>query len=119
MQLGNGWAPQDPQCHVSVPEKPIRWLTVAPGDSLEFALEGWNIAGSQLACGHLDGLMFIVDEQAGCVPDPAGQPPVLFAAPAQNGDWILAINACAERVIVETTYTICGTWYADVAVSDR
>jgi hypothetical protein len=119
MELGNGWVPQDGPCEASMPEKPIDWLTVAPGDSVEFALEGWDITGSQLACGHLDGLMFLVDEHAGCVPDPAGQPPVLFAAPTQKGDWILAINACAERPNVERTTTICGTWYADVAVSDR
>jgi hypothetical protein len=30
----------------------------------------------------------------------------------------MAINGCAERAIGKTTYTICGTWYADVVVTD-
>jgi hypothetical protein len=118
MQLGNGWENQSGDCDASMPEKPIDWLTVAPSDPLEFALEGWDITGSALACGHLDGLAFLVDEQAGCLREPAGTPTIQLAAPTQAGEWILAISVCAIRVTVQTN-TICGTWYADVDVADR
>ena len=105
----------------SVPHEPRPRVAVAPGELLEFAIEGWAASNTSVTCGLLIDRMFFPRTQPACVRarDPLFDD-VLFPAPEEAGRWTLAIATCAWRIrdSGEGADELCGTWYATVVVRD-
>ena len=108
-------------CTRDVPREPDRWVAIAPGEQLEFAIEGWVVTDSIVFCGRLEDRRFTPRADPPCMiprePLVAG---LRFLAPEELGTWTLAIYECAARPspIGDGFEELCGTWYATVRVRE-
>jgi hypothetical protein len=118
-RLVNNWEEALSPCTRDVPREPDRWATIAPGEPLDFQLDGWAATDAILFCGELTDRRFTPRTEPACliprVPLSAG---VRFLAPEEPGPWTLAIYECATRISVvgRGFEELCGTWYANVRV---
>jgi hypothetical protein len=108
-------------CVDDVGEPPDDAVPVRSGDRLEFELEGWRIEGASVVCGRLSGQSFLTQPRPGCsiFQDEPGR--FEFEAPPGNARWTLALSACGRREasVGIGDIHVCGTWYANVVVTDR
>jgi hypothetical protein len=108
-------------CDLDVRRAPAQRVEVAPGEFLQFAIEGWNTDDTSINCGLLIDRRFFPRTQPACVRalDPLFDD-VRFPAPEEAGRWTLAMSTCAWRIrdSGEGADQLCGTWYANVLVRD-
>jgi hypothetical protein len=95
----------------------IRDVRVRRGEPLTFGLPGWDIMTALVLCGRLSGRSFVAQPRPGCelTPDPGDT--IAFELPV-DGEWTLAIWACAVEAGSDANNRICGTWYSNVEVLD-
>lgn len=120
-RLANGWEQPLSRCGRDVVREPARRAEVAPGEPLDFEMEGWNTANVTAYCGVLTDRTFLPRAEPTCLRardlHVAG---VRFPAPFELGPWTLAVTACASRIRVTGRgfEELCGTWYANIRVRD-
>lgn len=86
---------------------------------MHFELGGWRLETVAVACGQLDGQIFIPDPGVACdagVSDPFRGGADL-TVPSEPGQWVLAISSCGASFDRLGRGT-CGTWYAAIVVGD-
>lgn len=121
-RLVNDWEEALNPCTRDVPREPDRWTGIAPGEQLDFELEGWAATDTTVYCGQLTERRFTPRSEPSCLiprdPLVAG---LRFLAPEEPGTWTLAIYECATRIrIVGSGFEeLCGTWYANVRIRDQ
>ena len=83
-----------------------------------FAIPGWLLDVGEMTCGHLSGLSFVAQPQAGCsLAAELVDGKATFDAPAGAGTWTLGISACGTELVAVSPLPmnrVCGTWYAEV-----
>jgi hypothetical protein len=92
-------------------------VRVRRGEPLTFALPGWDIMTAIVTCGRISGRSFVAVPASGCDLEPDPNDSVTFELPV-DGEWTLAISACALQAGSEASNRICGTWYSTVEVLD-
>ena len=120
-RLVNDWEEALNPCTRDVPREPDRWTAVAPGEQLDFALEGWAATDTTVYCGQLMERRFTPRTDPSClIPQDPLVAGLRFSAPQEPGQWTLAIYECATRIrIVGRGFEeLCGTWYANVRVRE-
>jgi hypothetical protein len=118
-RVANGLAKLLVPCTSEVGHKPSRATDVAPGQELDFAIDGWVSTGMTITCGQtVDGRYIRQLDPACLLEGHLGDGGIRFAAPGEAGTWTLAISSCATpgRFIFTGVGELCGTWYADIRV---
>jgi hypothetical protein len=109
------------RCVDDVGEPPGDAIPVRSGSAIEFMLDGWDLDVASVTCGRLLGPSFVAEQGSGCSQgaEDAGAT-FSFEAPPQNGRWTLALSACASRPASRGSgfNRACGTWYANIVVTD-
>jgi hypothetical protein len=108
-------------CVDDVGQPPGDAIPVRSGTHIEFSLDGWGLDRATVTCGRLSGQSFIAQPSPGCSHElEHSGAPLAFEAPPQNGRWTLALSACASQPASRGTAfnRVCGTWYANIAVTD-
>lgn len=119
--FGSGRSEPLNRCVDDIGEPPRDAIPVRSGTRIEFALADWQLDDATATCGRLSGQSFIVQPRPGCSHElEARGMPLAFEAPAQNGLWTVAFSACASRPASRGSASnrVCGTWYANIAVTD-
>jgi hypothetical protein len=120
-RLVNNWEEALSPCPRDVPREPDRWAGIAPGEQLDFEIEGWVATERTVYCGHLVDRRFTPRTDPSCLIelDPL-IPGMRFLAPEELGTWTLAIYECATRLspVGDGFEELCGTWYANVRVRE-
>jgi hypothetical protein len=120
-RLVNDWEEALSPCTRDVPHEADRAVGIAPGEQLNFTIEGWTATDTTVYCGQLTDRRFIPRTDPSCLiprdPLVAG---LRFLAPAEPGTWTLAISECATRIrpVGSGFEELCGTWYANVRVRE-
>ena len=117
--LANGIEERLTGCDGDVAKSPSHRADVAPGEQLEFEIDGWAATNTTVYCGQLAEQRFVPRIDPACVrerdPVYAG---LRFNAPDEAGGWTLAISTCGTRFRAggRGFEELCGTWYANVRV---
>jgi hypothetical protein len=120
-RLVNDWEEALSPCARDVPREPDRWAAVAPGEPLDFVIEGWTPTDTAVYCGQLTERRFAPRNVPPCmIPHGRLAAGLRFLAPEEPGTWTLAISECATRVPIGGSgfEELCGTWYANVRVRE-
>jgi hypothetical protein len=108
-------------CARDLDRNPAKRVEVAPGEVLEFAIEGWAASDTFVYCGQLVDHRFLPRIDPPCIRDQDPLfPGVRFPTPEEAGPWTLAMSTCAVRLRVTGNGfdELCATWYANVLVRE-
>jgi hypothetical protein len=117
LNLGNGWDEQVDRCDDDMSADLTRGVRLLRGEPLTFTLPGWDIMTAVVRCGLFSGRSFVMVPGSGCELEPDPNVSVSFELPV-DGEWTLAISACALQADSEASNRICGTWFSNVEVLD-
>jgi hypothetical protein len=122
LTLATGWTNDLNPCADDVGEPPVDDAQVLRGERLVFEIEGWRIDSlGGVVCGRLFGPSFRPLPQRDCEISTISDGELLiFKGPTGRGRSTLALSACAthEASAVGGLNRVCGTWYANVVVSE-
>jgi hypothetical protein len=120
-RLVNAWEEALSPCTRDVPREPDRFVGIAPGEQLDFEIEGWAATDATVYCGQLADRRFTPRTDPSClIPRDPLSAGLRFFAPEEVGTWTLAMYECATRlrVVGRGFEELCGTWYANVRVRE-
>jgi hypothetical protein len=120
-RLVTDWEEPLSPCTRDVPREPDRWTVIAPGEQLDFEIEGWVATDTIVFCGRLTERRFTPRTDPSClIPRDRLVAGLRLLAPEEPGTWTLAIYECATRIrlVGSGVEELCGTWYANVRVRE-
>ena len=94
---------------------PLQVVDVAPGATLEIAVDGWSAETWATSCGGFVGDLgpsFRADPACGQLPASNERSPIEFAAPTSSGRWTIRLEAVLDSGVA----TLSGTWFVDIRV---